>query len=85
MNDDFVGTASLSARLPAIPHVPEAKPHVNTDFSISKFSKMFIMDPRQFFPGIITSQDPMLDKTLGIAAMIEVTTKRLDCAKSALL
>ena len=39
MNDDSVGTASLSARLPAIPPVPEANQHVNTDFSISKFSK----------------------------------------------
>ena len=45
---------------------------------------MFIMDPRQFFPGIITSQDPMLDKTLGTVAMIEVTAKRLDCAKDTL-
>ena len=39
MNDDSVGTASLPARLPAIPPVPEANQHVNTDFSISKFCK----------------------------------------------
>ena len=39
MDDDSVGTVSLLARLPAIPKVPEANWHVNTDFSISSFSK----------------------------------------------